>query len=432
MTALKTTMAIVAVALLFATACNDKDTEWVTAPSISPTSAVVTAPDEGGSVSLTYTVSNPVDGATTTASASASWISDVSVPSEGTVTFTVAENPNADPRTARVTVTYSYTLAGTKGTASCEITVAQGNAAQPSLSVHPTEVAAAIEGGSYSFSYTIVNPAPDGQVSATTSASWISDIDCSVDGTVAFSVSENTGGLRQTTISLSYSWTNGSVSESVTVVQDHQPDAAPVDDQITTGTYTCYGNVYGEGETEWTLRIFDYDDDYAPQSTSYTGNFDFHIDGLDPDDAGDYEYYGSHMCSAAAFLDEDGALHIPTQVLNTYTNLTSGTYWIGYLACTSSSSLNYSSNFPDIVFTWDAWDECWYSDYGMFMGLWNYNQNPDYANDFAASLVECVYANMTLVKESTDIITINSASKAAAGVHKNLSDREAVTGMIAE
>ncbi|MCD8206456.1 MAG: hypothetical protein LUD72_00810, partial [Bacteroidales bacterium] len=241
----KTAATLAAVALIPAiglTSCGDTETEWVTAPTISASQAVVTVPDEGGTVTVGLTITNPVDGATISASPSASWVTVESC-SASSVGLSVDPNPNADPRTARVTVSYSYTLAGTKGTASCELTVAQSCGDQPAISVQPTAVAAAIEGGSYSFSYTIVNPAPDGEVSASASASWITDIDCSKEGEVGFSVGENTGGLRQATVTLSYSWSNGSLSESVTVVQDHHAgdDGGDVDIE---GTYTMTGVCY--------------------------------------------------------------------------------------------------------------------------------------------------------------------------------------------
>ncbi len=525
MKAFKATTAIATVALLIATACSETKTEWVTAPSISPTNAVVTAPDGGGIISLSYSISNPADDGTSSASSSASWISDISVPSEGTVTFSVAENTAGEARTARITITYSYSLAGSKGSVSCDVTVAQSCGDSPAISVQPTAVAAAAEGGSYSFEYTIVNPDAEGSVEASTEEEWITDIDASTSGKVSFSVAENTGSIREGKVTVTYTYPGGTLSDAVTVVQgfpEGEVDAAPeitvthpaitaaieggsysfeyevlnpasdgkmdvatdenwitglsdsngtvsfsveentsilrtgvisltytysggsvsetvtvVQDHVSgattgpTGTYICYGKAY-DGETSWTLRIFE--DDGTCESIMTTGSEEltYLVDGLVDGEVGDYEYYGDHRCSGGAYLDEEGALHIPTQVLNTSVTTTSGgSYYLGYTPCVSESSLSYSSSFPDLVFTPNG-DGTWSGDYGIFLAGWTRYATPS-SNTFSGSFFDMAYAKMSLEKVSDEIIEVSSVpASAGTTAKKSLENLEVHTGMIAK
>ena len=78
---------------------------------------------EGGIVTITYTLENPVDGGEISASAeeSVNWISDFSSETEGSVSCSVSPN-DGDARQALVTVCYTY---GEGETESFTVTVAQ-------------------------------------------------------------------------------------------------------------------------------------------------------------------------------------------------------------------------------------------------------------------------------------------------------------------
>lgn len=76
---------------------------------------------------------------------------------------------------------------------------------------NPETIAA--EGADVTVVYSITNPTEGVSLTATTEATWISDIDCSVAGEVSFTVAANDGEARNATIVFSYTG-----AESVTVL----------------------------------------------------------------------------------------------------------------------------------------------------------------------------------------------------------------------
>ena len=72
--------------------------------------------DEGGEITISYTIKNPADGVALEASADADWLTDVQY-ADGTVTYTAAANEGAE-RTATVTLSY-------EGAADAIVTVTQ-------------------------------------------------------------------------------------------------------------------------------------------------------------------------------------------------------------------------------------------------------------------------------------------------------------------
>lgn len=72
--------------------------------------------DEGGEVTISYTIKNPADGVALEASADADWLTDVQY-ADGTVTYTAAANEGAE-RTATVTLSY-------EGAADATVTITQ-------------------------------------------------------------------------------------------------------------------------------------------------------------------------------------------------------------------------------------------------------------------------------------------------------------------
>lgn len=103
------------------------DTTEVTVPT-TPKLTLTSEPTvsmgaEGGIVTITYTLENPVDGGEISASAeeSVNWISDFNSETEGSVSCSVSSN-DGDARQALVTVCYTY---GEGETESFTVTVAQ-------------------------------------------------------------------------------------------------------------------------------------------------------------------------------------------------------------------------------------------------------------------------------------------------------------------
>ena len=88
-------------------------------------------------------------------------------------------------------------------------------------------------GGEFTVSYTVENPVGGAVVSASVPSeiTWISGIDCSVDGQVSMTVSENTEEQeRSALMTLAYTYEGGEVEESITLTQS----AAEAEDNDTT------------------------------------------------------------------------------------------------------------------------------------------------------------------------------------------------------
>ena len=81
---------------------------------------------EAGEVTINYTIKNPVDNSAVQASADVAWLTDVQY-TDGTVTYTVAENTGAE---RKATVTLSY-----EGATSVEVVITQAADAAPSSDV---------------------------------------------------------------------------------------------------------------------------------------------------------------------------------------------------------------------------------------------------------------------------------------------------------
>lgn len=83
----------------------------VLTPSLTVTPAAIEAiPYEGGTATINYTVSNPVDGVSATATSSADWITIT--PAEGAFNLTIAANEDKE-RTATITISYEGAVSRT-------------------------------------------------------------------------------------------------------------------------------------------------------------------------------------------------------------------------------------------------------------------------------------------------------------------------------
>lgn len=96
----------------------------------------------------------------------------------------------------------------------------EGGENLPAVVLAENTLTVSSEGGNYGFQFYIENPVESADVSVTSMDSWISD-PVNNEGTVTFSVEQNTGeDERRTGIIVSYQWSEGSVSDTLAVVQE--------------------------------------------------------------------------------------------------------------------------------------------------------------------------------------------------------------------
>lgn len=157
--------------------------------------------------SITYTIDNPIEGVNLTASANASWISQVTVDAtNGEVVFMVAAN-SGDAREAAVTLQY--------GMLEEKVTINQSEYVElaPEIVV-VSDLTVAFEGGAQSVEYSIENPKEGVELEATCDDEWISNI-AVADDVITFDVAANEDIMRQATLVLTY----GAVTAEVTIAQ---------------------------------------------------------------------------------------------------------------------------------------------------------------------------------------------------------------------
>ena len=116
-----------------------KVTGGVIPPSITASTNEIAYNETNGSI--TYSVTNSVEGGVVTAASSESWLT-VGTPSDGTIALTCAANSETTARTATVTLTYTY---NTNKTVTTNVTVTQAGAPViyttiPALFAKATEV----------------------------------------------------------------------------------------------------------------------------------------------------------------------------------------------------------------------------------------------------------------------------------------------------
>ena len=308
-----------AIALVAALAVScKKDVTTGTSSSLNISSPNLYVEYQGGTYSIPYTIENPVDGGQVTADlkdANTDWISNISVQTDA-VSINVSENTSDQSREAVVVLTYRYP----DGQSSKEVTVLQPAAGEviegiPSITVDPKSISATADGGNFEIAYTIENPVDGGEISASCPAPYVASLDCSTDGLVTFTVAVNDGDYRNTEISITYTWADGSTSVAVPV---SQTGAAASDGnftlQILEQTYssvTCrvtpsessmqhismvirqdkYPNYTDE---QWFMADFNYFEqmagqfglsfvDYMNQFRINTGELEFTATGLDPE-----------------------------------------------------------------------------------------------------------------------------------------------------
>lgn len=102
-----------------------------------------------------------------------------------------------------------------------------------------SEMTVGYEGGVFSITYTLENPADDGVFSAfaENGVDWCSDFDTSVDGTVSFGVAANGKESRECTIALVYSYADTVQTVSVKLQQEASEYDYIVDAEYVSGVY---------------------------------------------------------------------------------------------------------------------------------------------------------------------------------------------------
>ena len=156
---------------------------------------------------ITYTVENPKEGVSVTASCSANWISQLAVQEANSkVVFLVAANSGA-AREAVVTLTY--------GPLEEKVTVKQSEyvAEAPVINVE-SKLDVAAEGGAQSLAYSVDNKVEGVELIATCEAEWISNIVVAAEA-ITFDVAANEDIMREATLVLTY----GTVTAEVTITQ---------------------------------------------------------------------------------------------------------------------------------------------------------------------------------------------------------------------
>ena len=156
---------------------------------------------------ITYTIENPKEGVSVTASCSANWISQLAVQEANSkVVFLVAANSGA-AREAVVTLTY--------GLLEEKVTIKQSEyvAEAPVINVE-SKLDVAAEGGAQSLAYSVDNKVEGVELKATCEAEWISNIAVAAEA-ITFDVTANDDIMREATLVLTY----GAVTAEVTITQ---------------------------------------------------------------------------------------------------------------------------------------------------------------------------------------------------------------------
>ena len=164
----------------------------------------------GGNGTITYTIENPSEDLSVIAQCEAEWITDIT---EGTsVTFTVVANESLEARSTEITVSYGESVQ--------KVNVSQaGRVPNPVLTLtSDATMPYTYEGGAGTITYTLEDPKPGVEVTATCAQEWITDI--TVGDQITFNVAANEATeAREATIAVAY----GDLGFNVTVVQEGDP-----------------------------------------------------------------------------------------------------------------------------------------------------------------------------------------------------------------
>ncbi len=291
-----------AAAVLFAAvACNKEETTDNTGNDDNTGGGATATPEivvattgfevncESNTLTVEYSVTNPVEDGVLSASVDVDWVS--AVVGDEAVTLTVDANDTGEDRSATVTLSY-------EGASDVSLTVAQ---VIPVISAS-SEVSVTYEGGTTTVSYSVSNPVEGETLSAVVDADWVSAV--VGDDVVTLTVSENTDySSRSATVTLSYAYAQ---DVTVSVVQDAASYPATYDDFI--GTWTV-----NDGSTTGTIVI---SQNVANESYTIDG-WQFAETGVDATDLG-FNETGS-IAFTATYDSDNNALVLSTAEFGTYT-----------------------------------------------------------------------------------------------------------------
>ena len=188
-----------------------KKPEEVKLPVFTVTSeTAMTFDAAGGNGTITYTIENPSEELSVIAECEADWVVDLT---EGTsVTFTVVANESLEARSTEITVSYGESVK--------KVSVSQtGREPNPVLTLtSDATVSYTYEGGAGTITYTLEDPKPGVEVTATCAQEWITDITVGDQITFNVAVNEETEA-REATIAVAY----GDLGFDVTVAQEGDP-----------------------------------------------------------------------------------------------------------------------------------------------------------------------------------------------------------------
>lgn len=160
----------------------------------------------------------------------------------------------------------------------------------PSIETGTSTLSIPAQGGTVELTYEIINPAEDGQISASQADSWIHDFNYDTDGKISFTADANESTeSRSQELTITYTYGDGnSVEARVDAVQDGaDPVQYDFDKTLDVFNGEYYGDMYSNnGEHNWFFIISDTEldeDGYMLPNGSY---YTLDIYGPVPEDAG--------------------------------------------------------------------------------------------------------------------------------------------------
>lgn len=205
---------VILIAICIFSGCDKKDNSIK--PELEIESTLLEIPAEGGSITLTYQLNNPINGATISIISKEDWISDIDKETPGFIKFNVKPNQSENSRETTIEINYPEL------TNSIQILLIQSGIIEINLEKDVVEVP--YEGCRQEVKYTITNPASNAELTTEHNAEWIQDIAVSKD-VISFTVHKNNlMETRETAIIVKYSAI--STVSIITIKQEAAP--API------------------------------------------------------------------------------------------------------------------------------------------------------------------------------------------------------------
>ena len=227
---------LIALAAFTLVACTKTPTGDPKEPTLTRTSeAVMNFGAAGGEGVITYTIENPVEGATVAVDCDSEWISNFEIAED--ITFEVLPNTQTEERSEVITVSYleqSFT-----------VTVNQEGETMPEDNpvftiTSETTLNFSADGGIGEITYTLENPVEGATVAVDCNSEWISNFEIAEE--ITFDVLPNTQTEeRSEVITISYL----EQSFTVTVNQEGATENPPADDYVEITANYLNGIYYG-------------------------------------------------------------------------------------------------------------------------------------------------------------------------------------------